>query len=305
MPWQIKKGQGCPATRPWAVVKEGTNERVGCHPSQSSAQRQLAALYAMETHPMTEKRAPESQADKKEQEKPSLPHGYQPWLDVVSTDFEVRALEGKRPQFIGYAALFDAPSTSTILPYREEIAPGAFTRSLKNTKTHHGFVLDHDPNRLISSTRGGILQLGEDSRGLLVQSDLPDVSAANDLRGYYDADMVKGMSFTFKPKRTEQREGTVRRAEVLLGHVSAIVSPDLEVVYEQTEATMQMRALAETFEVEVVDIEDLFDGIRLGRALSEDEIGLLGQLAAHYNVPRLRTTEDWKALMQAKGIYPH
>jgi hypothetical protein len=47
MPWQIKQNAaGC---KGFAVVKEGTNELVGCHPSKSRALAHLKALYASES----------------------------------------------------------------------------------------------------------------------------------------------------------------------------------------------------------------------------------------------------------------
>lgn len=46
MPWQIKENSaGC---KGFAVVKEGTGELVGCHPSKSRATAHLRALYASE-----------------------------------------------------------------------------------------------------------------------------------------------------------------------------------------------------------------------------------------------------------------
>jgi hypothetical protein len=46
MPWKVKQGvSGCNG---FAVVKEGSNELVGCHPSRSRAMAHLKALYASE-----------------------------------------------------------------------------------------------------------------------------------------------------------------------------------------------------------------------------------------------------------------
>lgn len=48
MPWQIKQNSaGC---KGYAVVKEGTEELVGCHPSRSRAVAHLKALYASESN---------------------------------------------------------------------------------------------------------------------------------------------------------------------------------------------------------------------------------------------------------------
>lgn len=46
MPWKIEEGvAGC---KGFAVVKEGSGELVGCHPSKSRASAHLRALYASE-----------------------------------------------------------------------------------------------------------------------------------------------------------------------------------------------------------------------------------------------------------------
>ena len=46
MPWEIKQGaSGC---KGFAVVKQGSGELVGCHPSKSRATAHLKALYASE-----------------------------------------------------------------------------------------------------------------------------------------------------------------------------------------------------------------------------------------------------------------
>lgn len=49
MPWKITKDHSdCPASRPYAVVKEANGEVEGCHPTEAAAKDQLAALYASE-----------------------------------------------------------------------------------------------------------------------------------------------------------------------------------------------------------------------------------------------------------------
>ena len=47
MPWEIKRNiSGCTG---YAVVKQGTDELVGCHAGETSAKAQLRALYASES----------------------------------------------------------------------------------------------------------------------------------------------------------------------------------------------------------------------------------------------------------------
>jgi hypothetical protein len=49
MPWHVEERHAqCPADRPFAVVKDGTDEVEGCHPSKEAADRQVKALYASE-----------------------------------------------------------------------------------------------------------------------------------------------------------------------------------------------------------------------------------------------------------------
>lgn len=48
MPWHIGTDSSCPSSRPFAVIKDGTDTVEGCHPTEEAAARQLAALYASE-----------------------------------------------------------------------------------------------------------------------------------------------------------------------------------------------------------------------------------------------------------------
>lgn len=49
MPWhKVHNHSECPASRPWAVVKDADGEVEGCHETESDADDQLAALYAAE-----------------------------------------------------------------------------------------------------------------------------------------------------------------------------------------------------------------------------------------------------------------
>src|SRR5688500_72597 len=49
VPWRKTQNHAdCPSDRPWAVVKNGTDEVEGCHATEDAADKQLAALYASE-----------------------------------------------------------------------------------------------------------------------------------------------------------------------------------------------------------------------------------------------------------------
>jgi len=65
MPWHIVEDSAqCPASRPYAVVKDATNQIEGCHPSRQAATDHLAALYASEQETrraMAEQECPEGE----------------------------------------------------------------------------------------------------------------------------------------------------------------------------------------------------------------------------------------------------
>jgi hypothetical protein len=48
MPYKVEKGHGCPASKPWAVVKKSNNEKIACHETKSGAEAQIRAIEASE-----------------------------------------------------------------------------------------------------------------------------------------------------------------------------------------------------------------------------------------------------------------
>lgn len=226
------------------------------------------------------------------------------------SEFEFRAA-GDGNQFTGYAAVFNTPSDAPWLGFTETIRPGAFAESLR-AKHEHTFVVNHDDNMLLASTRTGRLRLAEDSRGLLVNADLPKTSTASDLKALYEVGEVRGMSFTFKPTRggvTPTPDGR-ELTNVRLGHVTVVTT--LTPGYSATANTIQIRALADDLSAEADDLDDLLDGIRAGRPLVPNEVDLLERLAAHYRPATPPASEDraaateafgkWTALLAEKGV---
>lgn len=45
MPWHVGTSDSCPASKPYAVVEEGSGAVRGCHPTRKAAIQQLRALY--------------------------------------------------------------------------------------------------------------------------------------------------------------------------------------------------------------------------------------------------------------------
>lgn len=48
MPWRVTESDQCPASKPWAVIKDDDGSVEGCHESEQMANRQLRALNATE-----------------------------------------------------------------------------------------------------------------------------------------------------------------------------------------------------------------------------------------------------------------
>jgi hypothetical protein len=150
---------------------------------------------------------------------------------------EAPALDGKRT-LAGYAAVFN--SEADIGGYfREVIAPGAFTNTLKDADVRA--LVDHDSGRLIGRKSNGTLRLSEDKRGLKVEIDLPDTSDGRDVAALVKRGDMDGMSFGFMVTHDEWDETqdppkrTIRA--VSLREVSAVTFP----AYDDT--TLALRTL--------------------------------------------------------------
>ena len=114
---------------------------------------------------------------------------------VTVGPLEVRAAEtGDGMSFSGYAAVFN--SDSEPLPFIEQIAPGAFKRSLKSGREVRMFN-NHNTDQVLATTRNNSLVLTEDDRGLRVDAKLPDTTLGRDLSTLIADGTVHSMSFGF------------------------------------------------------------------------------------------------------------
>lgn len=148
---------------------------------------------------------------------------------------ELRA-EGDGPtHIVGHGALFDSPTTirDWFGEYTEEIAPGAFAKTIREADVRALF--NHDPNIVLGRNRAGTLALSEDSRGLLYDITPPDTSAARDLIESMRRGDVNQSSFAFSVVREQwtwaKREGEIdkrRLLEVKLYDVSPVTYPAYE-----------------------------------------------------------------------------
>ncbi|MDD5037203.1 MAG: HK97 family phage prohead protease, partial [Methylococcaceae bacterium] len=79
-----------------------------------------------------------------------------------SFPFEIRAEgEGKEARIVGHAAIFN--TFATIWDFREQVAPGAFRKSIGEDDIRALF--NHDANYVLGRNRAGTLKLSEDEKG--------------------------------------------------------------------------------------------------------------------------------------------
>ncbi len=206
--------------------------------------------------------------------------------------------------FTGYAALFDSDSeplgAGGIV---ETVDSNAFRRALGD-QARKTFVVDHNDEKLLSSTTSGHLRLTADSRGLLTDSDLPDTSYVRDLRELHAAGELPGMSFEFAPRKggvAWSQDGTRRRlTDVKLFHVTVLTGKTP--AYSSTSA--EIRALADAVSADPDDIETLVDllpaALRERRQLDAAQLVLLDRLLTIIRPePRRRPNlEAARALME-------
>src|SRR5581483_7296136 len=118
----------------------------------------------------------------------------------------------KRPQIVGYAALFNTLSEPMIeskgRSFREIIRPGAFARSLVERRAVFAY-LQHKPTAVLGSLENGTLRLTEDQRGLRYEIDPPDTQDGRDTLELVRRGDVRGASFGFLVRRENWRKDKV------------------------------------------------------------------------------------------------
>lgn len=120
--------------------------------------------------------------------------------------------------FAGYGAVFNSPTRidSWEGTFDEQIAPGAFRKSLRERTPK--FQFDHGHHPLIGSVPIGVIDdIREDERGLYVEARLGQHILIDLIREAIDTGAIDGMSFRFSVVRDEWRDaaGKVVRPDEL------------------------------------------------------------------------------------------
>ena len=197
------------------------------------------------------------------------------------SDVEFRSFTGELRQegdgntFVGYAAMFDQPSQP--LPFIERIAPGAFSKSLRNRKRDIRLFVNHDSNMVLASRNSGTLILTEDGRGLRVEATLPDTTAGRDMKELLRTGIVDKMSFGFQVDTRGDKwsdDGMERTlTSVRLFEVSIVTGFP---AYESTMAAVRsLERLSERTGMAVDELSEALDLLAEGATLPADKASLL------------------------------
>lgn len=186
---------------------------------------------------------------------------------------EMRA-EGDGRTFTGYAALFNADS-EPMGGFTERIAPGAFTRSLKSHGWDVKLLANHDPGRVLGSTRAKTLRLVEDERGLRVEATLPDNTDGRDIAESIRRGDVDAMSFGFTTQPqgdTWSADGKIRTlTDVKLYEVSIVAWP----AYPSTAGTTSVRSLATRSNIDADELQSAIDALVAAESLTPEQGALI------------------------------
>jgi HK97 family phage prohead protease len=151
---------------------------------------------------------------------------------IEIAELEIRADEGEPEKIVGYAAVFDKLSVP-LWGFREKIAPGAFSNTIKNDDIRA--LWNHDSKYVLGRNKAGTLELSEDAKGLRMVVTPPDTQWARDLVTSIKRGDVNQMSFGFETVREEWDNSDSKQIvrtllEVRLFDVSVVTYP----AYPQT-----------------------------------------------------------------------
>lgn len=276
MPYFITdKMTGCDG---WAVLKDN-GDILACHPDKQSAIDQMVAVSLHENI----KPGGEWQTNASNQNERTLVKLKQKETRMETRHFngtisglEIRA-EGDGRTFSGYAALFNADS-EPMGGFTERIAPGAFTRSLKSHGWDVKLLANHDPGRVLGSTRAKTLRLVEDERGLRVEATLPDNTDGRDIAESIRRGDIDAMSFGFTTQPqgdTWSADGKTRTlTDVKLYEVSIVAWP----AYPSTGGTTSVRSLATRSDINAEELQGAIDALVTAESLTPEQAALINNV---------------------------
>jgi HK97 family phage prohead protease len=203
-------------------------------------------------------------------------------IEFRRTTAELRAVDDDGFTFEGMAAVYDSPSAEGTNP--EIVKKGAFARSLAAASRGEWDVkayADHNPERLLGTTKTGTLELEDREDGLLARIRLnPNVTFHRDL-----AEIVRtmgkslGLSFGFYSTNANKvnEDGVRELRDVKLVEVSALTG--LSPYYPSTISTVSVRSLASEAGLEIEPLRAAVNALLSGQ-ISTDQAKILAEAIA-------------------------
>ncbi len=159
----------------------------------------------------------------------------------VASGIELRAVEGKNT-LVGYAAKFNSDSKPIFGEFIENIAPGAFKRTLAEAKIDVRALFNHSKDMPLGRLGASTLRLYEDETGLRYEIDLPDSTCGRDVKALVEHGDVYGSSFAFRCQKDSWAYPTERGKmayRTLLDVDLHDVSPVTDPAYEDTSVAVR------------------------------------------------------------------
>jgi HK97 family phage prohead protease len=200
---------------------------------------------------------------------------------------EQRAEGDGLPDIVGHAAVFDTrtelwPGTT------EEVAPGAFSRSLKEGDDVRA-LRNHDAESILGRLKAGTLSLKEDKRGLWTRISPPDTVVGRDTVELIRRGDMDQMSFAFRIVREEAEyddDGVhYRLLDVDLIDVSVVAFP----AYENTDAELDE-------ERAIVTMDDFLRRVHVPDAKEKADAGSLRWRARIQDLGKIREADEKRAV---------
>jgi HK97 family phage prohead protease len=199
MPWHIVPESGkCPASKPYAVIKDSDGSLAGCHATKQQAQKQLAALYANETTASGKGRLQMTDTDTGKDG--AVIRAFKPGIELRAAE------DGGMPTLHGHFAIFNRFTEIDSWMeghFLERIMPGAFKKTFQENRSTVKALFQHGQDPQIGDKPlGPVERLEEDTTGAYYEVPMIDTAYNRDLIPGLEAGLY-GASFRFNVTREE------------------------------------------------------------------------------------------------------
>ena len=196
-------------------------------------------------------------------------------LRHIPRPVEFRASDKGLGILFGYAAVFNRYSQN-LGGFVEQVAPGAFTKSLSDGVPVIA-RFNHEDNFLLGTTEAETLRLFVDGTGLGYEVDVPDTSAGRDVKVLAERGDLRRSSFAFRvPKGGDSWDFTPEGypLRTLTGVQLVDVAPVTNPAYLDT--TTGLRSLATHLHIGIDRVKEAADKDELRSLLEHKDSGAHG-----------------------------